>query len=418
MSLGAPKCGHVLQMKYSAESRVGENQHMVKVGKDEGGSAAPFWIRHPAVLHRVSYSVATLVLIGQIVAIVLRGSDIQTLIAVLIAGVGVALSWWLPWPGLVVTSAASFAVTAVGQDPLSVWMMAVLVLFSVTFRGKRPLVATAVVVAFFLAAYMTVGSFQGGVVAGAAALFSAIAGGATGTALRIYRNHWLSLEQQSRAAAVARETETERRVTEERLRIARDLHDIIGHQVAMLSVHLGVAEIGLPDDAESSRRALISARESARAVVDETQRILAVLRRADAIADNEALRPTPSLSGLDELMASFESIGLDIHPAIDLPPTGIAPSIGVTLYRLVQEALTNAYRHGEGAATIELLERDGRICVTVENQIGHGRSRPDSGSGLGLVGMRERVESGGGQLAVAVVDGRFRVSAEFSMVPA
>jgi signal transduction histidine kinase len=95
-------------------------------------------------------------------------------------------------------------------------------------------------------------------------------------------------------------------VTEERLRIARDLHDVIAHQVAMLSVHLGVAEVALPAGAESSRQALASARSCGRTVIDETQRILALLRRGGETVDDEALRPTPALSGLGPLIASFE----------------------------------------------------------------------------------------------------------------
>lgn len=203
-------------------------------------------------------------------------------------------------------------------------------------------------------------------------------------------------------------------MTEERLRIARDLHDVIGHQVAMLSLHLGAAEIGLPADAESSRQALVSARSSARAVVVETQRILALLRLADDISEDEALRPTPALSGLEGLVASFESIGLDVHPSIDIPAGFVEPSVGVTVYRVVQEALTNAYRHGEGAATVDVGQRDGRICVTVENRVGHSLRGSGSGSGLGLVGMRERVESSSGRLTIDSDDGRFRVHAEFS----
>ncbi|MEU5341051.1 MULTISPECIES: hypothetical protein [unclassified Streptomyces] len=81
---------------------------------------------------------AALVLTGQIVAVILRGSDWPTALSALLAGGGVALSWRMPWAGLVVTSAASFAVTAVGHDPLSVWMMAVLVLFSVTVTRSGP----------------------------------------------------------------------------------------------------------------------------------------------------------------------------------------------------------------------------------------------------------------------------------------
>ncbi|KPI19982.1 integral membrane sensor signal transduction histidine kinase [Actinobacteria bacterium OK006] len=389
---------------------------MVEAQSNQDGPVAPLWVRCPKSLHLIAYSVAALVFTGQIAAVILRGSDWPTALSVLLAGGGVALSWWRPWAGLVVTSAASFAVTAVGHDPLSVWMMAVLVLFSVTLRGKQPLAGTGIVAAFFLGAFMTLGGFRGGAIVGAAALFSAIAGGATGAALRIHREHWRTLEERAESAIATREIEATRRVTEERLRIARDLHDVIGHQVAMLSLHLGAAEIGLPADAESSRQALVSARSSARAVVVETQRILALLRLADDISEDEALRPTPALSGLEGLIASFESIGLDVHPSIDIPAGFVEPSVGVTVYRVVQEALTNAYRHGEGAATVDVGQRDGRICVTVENRVGRSLrgSGSGSGSGLGLVGMRERVESSSGRLTIDSDDGRFRVHAEFS----
>jgi signal transduction histidine kinase len=387
---------------------------MVKAQNEQGGPSAPLWIRRPEVLHLVAYSLAALVFTGQIVAVVLTGSDWPTALSVLLGGGGVVLSWWKPWAGLVVTSAASFAVTAVGRDPLSVWMMAVLVLFSFTLRGKQPVVGTAVVAGFFLAAFMTVGGFRGGAIAGVAALFSAVAGGATGAALRIYRDHWWTLVEIAETAIATREVEATRRVTEERLRIARDLHDVIAHQVAMLSVHLGVAEIGLPEGAESSRLALASARTSGRTVIVETQRILALLRRGADISDEEALRPTPALSGLGGLIASFESIGLDVHASIDIPGGVAEPSVGVTVYRVVQECLTNAYRHGEGTATVDVRAHDGRICVTVENLIGSSHRSSDSGSGLGLVGMRERVESSGGRLTIDSDDGRFRVRAEFS----
>lgn len=375
---------------------------------------APLWIRRPEVPHVVAYAAAALVFVSQIVAVLVRESDAPTALAVLLAGGGVALSWWRPWAGLVVTSGASFAVTAVGHDPLSVWMMAVLVLFSVTLRGKQPLVGTAVVAAFFLGSFMTVGGFRGGAIVGAGAIFSAIAGGASGGALRIHRDHWWVLEERAQNAIATREIEATRRVTEERLRIARDLHDVIGHQVAMLSMHLGAAEIGLPADAESSRQALVSARSSARTVVVETQRILALLRPGDAAPDDEALRPIPALSGLDGLIASFESIGLDVRSSVDLPDEDVAPGVGVTVYRVVQEALTNAFRHGEGTATVDVRERDGRIRVTVENDVGSSSRTAAPGGGLGLVGMRERVESSRGRLTIDSDGGRFRVRAEFS----
>jgi signal transduction histidine kinase len=297
-------------------------------------------------------------------------------------------------------------------------MMAVLVLFSFALRRRQPLVGTLLVAGFFLAAFMTVGGFRGGAVVGCAALFSAIAGGATGAALRVSRDHWLMLEDRARSAIATREIEATRRVTEERLRIARDLHDVVGHQVAMLSVHLGVAEIGLPADAAASRQALDAARASARTVVLETQRILQLLRRGDTAVGEDARRPAPALGGLDGLIASFEGIGLEVDRAIDIPAGAVEPGVGVTVYRVVQEALTNAYRHGEGPVTAQVRVRDGAILIGVENGVGHGPRGSVAGSGLGLVGMRERVEASGGRLTIDTVDGRFRIGADIPLVGA
>ena len=377
-------------------------------------STAPWWIRRPVVAHVLAQVVAVAVFTGQLVILALSGPAWPTVLAVLAAGAGVALSWWWPWPGLVVTSAATFAVTTVGRDPLSVWMMAVLVLFSFTLRGRDAVAGTAVTAGCFLASFMTVGGFRGGAVVGAAALFSAVAGGATGVALRISREHWWTLEERAAIALSTREVEVTRRVTEERLRIARDLHDVVGHQVAMLNVRLGIAEIGLPADAESSRQALVSARTSAGTVVTETQRILALLRRGEEVPDADALRPTPTLSGLDNLLASFESIGLEVDPSIELLEGPVEPSLGVTVYRVVQEALTNAHRHGTGTTAVAVREHAGAIHVTVENPVADAPRSSGEGTGLGLVGMRERVESAGGRLSIDSAAGRFRVHAEFS----
>ncbi|WP_380161153.1 sensor histidine kinase [Kineococcus sp. R86509] len=394
--------------------------------------ATPPWIRRPLLPHALAYGVAALVFAAQLAAVVVTGAGWPTAFAVLLAGGGVALSWWWPWCGLVVASAAPFAVTVVGRDPLSVWMTAVLVLFSVTLRGRNALAGTVVTAVCFLAALMTVGAFRGGAFAGSAALFSAVAGGVGGAALRLHREHWWTLEEQAAAALAAREVDVTRRVTEERLRIARDLHDVVGHQVAMLNVHLGVAEIGLPPDAERSRQALVSARSSAATVVVETQRILALLRRGDEVTTEEALRPTPGLSSLSGLVESFEAIGLDVEPSLQLADGAAEPSLGVTVYRVVQEALTNAHRHGTGPTTVDVRATTGRISVTVENGLGQrprndreddreddaagGPSTAVPRSGMGLVGMRERVESAGGRLRVGPVGQRFRVHAEFGPV--
>jgi signal transduction histidine kinase len=378
------------------------------------------WIRRPGALNLGAHLLAALIFVGQLVVAGIAGSTLATTIAVVAAGVGIALSLWKPWAGLIVTSAASLVVTAVGENPVSVWMIAVLVLFAFTLRGKPPVIGTLVVAAFFFAGLTMGNGFGDGALVGAAALFTAVGGGASGAALRLSRDHALISEQRARDAVATRELEADRRVTEERLRIARDLHDVVGHQVAMLSVNLGVAEIGLPDNAVSSRLALESARTNARNVVAETQRILVLLRRGDTAptAAEDALRPTPSLSTLDTLIASFESIGLDVASTISIPNDAGDPVVGVAVYRILQEALTNAYRHGEGGATVEVLETDGRIRVSIDNAIGHAPRGIVAGTGLGLIGMRERVESCGGTLAIDKADGQFHVRAEFSPIGA
>ncbi|WP_431908313.1 sensor histidine kinase [Micromonospora carbonacea] len=387
---------------------------MVTARNQDDDVSAPLWIRRPALLHLLAYAAAGLSFTGQIVATILRDADWRVVLALLLAGAGTAVSWYRPWIGLVVTSAASFAVTAVGNDPLSVWMMAVFVLFSATFRGLPTLAATALVAVFLLGAFMTVGGFRGGPIVGVAALFSAIAGGASGAALRSHRDRWWMLEERAATALATRESEATRRVTAERLRIARDLHDVIGHQVAMLSMNLGIAEIALPPEAGAAREALASARSNARAVIAETQRILVLLRREDDSGEDEALRPTPSLSSLDALIASFQGTGLEVHADLSPLTSPLVPSVDVTVFRVVQEALTNAHRHGAGAAKVALHEQDRRICVTVENRVARPGQISPPGSGLGLMGMRERVDSCNGQLRIDSDDGWFRIRAEFS----
>ena len=378
------------------------------------------WIRRPGTLNLGAHILAALIFVGQLVVAGITGSTLATAIAVLAAGVGIALSFWKPWVGLFVTSAASFVVTAVGDNPVSVWMIAVLVLFAFTLSGRPPVIGTLIVAAFFFAGLTMGQGFGDGALVGVAALFTAVGGGASGAALRLSRDHALMSEQRARDAVATRELEAERRVTEERLRIARDLHDVVGHQVAMLSVNLGVAEIGLPDNAVSSRQALESARSNARNVVSETQRILVLLRRGDTApaSAEDALRPTPSLGAIGGLIASFESIGLDVAATVSVSADAGDPVVGVTVYRILQEALTNAYRHGEGGATVDVHEEHGRIHVSVDNPVGHATRGSVVGTGLGLIGMRERVESCGGTLTIDDTGARFRVSAQFSPVGA
>jgi len=245
-----------------------------------------------------------------------------------------------------------------------------------------------------------------------AAVVSTMAGGATAIAVRLRRQYWASLEQRATDAIATRELEATQRVAEERLRIARDFHDIVGHQIAVLSMQLGAAEVAADTDPMATREALDAARASVKAVLVETQMILHVLRTGSD-EDGEELRPPPGVPRLAELLDSFRTAGLRITATFDEMPESLDAGVDLTIYRIVQEALTNASRHGDGEATVTVLARAKRILIDVTNGVPRDAAPRTPGRGYGLQGMRERVGSANGTLHVGIDDdGRtFRISA-------
>ena len=232
-------------------------------------------------------------------AVVVTRAGWPTALSVLVGGVGVAVSWRYPWTGLVITSGASFAVSAAGRDPLPVWMLAVLVLFSCTLRGLQPLAATALVAGVLLASFMTVGGFRGGAAAGAAAVFSAVAGGATGAALRSYRAHWWTLAERARAAIAhprGRSDPPGDRGTPAHRPGPPRRHRPPGRDAER-------APRGRRGRASRRRRILAAGPRGGPVLCPHGHRRDSAdpraLRRGEDAVDDEALRPTPALSGLD-----------------------------------------------------------------------------------------------------------------------
>jgi len=180
----------------------------------------------------------------------------------------------------------------------------------------------------------------------------------------------------------------------------------------VLSMQLGAAEVAADADPEATREALTAARSSLKAVLVETQMILHVLRTGSG-GDGEELRPPPGMARLGELLDSFRQAGLLVTATVDEMPMNIDPGVDLTVYRIVQEALTNASRHGDGEAAVTILTRAGRILIDVTNGVRTDAAPRVPGRGYGLQGMRERVGSANGTLQVGVDDdGRtFRISA-------
>ncbi|MDQ3737994.1 MAG: histidine kinase [Actinomycetota bacterium] len=195
-----------------------------------------------------------------------------------------------------------------------------------------------------------------------------------------------------------REEEMKRRVAEDRLQIARDLHDSVAHSMATINVQAGAASHVIDRHPRQATEALEAIRIASRDVLDELASMLEVLRDGDA-----ALRqPTPDLSRLDALVASSRRAGLGVTVTADGNVGDISPAISTAAYRIVQEALTNVIRHaGTDSATVTVRRRQGSGLDVEVVDAGVGLATPaGEGSGMGLVGIRERAAVTGGSCEV------------------
>jgi signal transduction histidine kinase len=218
------------------------------------------------------------------------------------------------------------------------------------------------------------------------------------------------------AARVQRERDDEQRrlaaLEHERVRMARELHDILAHSVSLMGVQAGAAEQVLANDPERARPVLQSIQQTARDSVGELHRLLSMLRAHDV---GPELSPQPSLHDLEALFGRMRDAGLNVEWHTR-GSAAISPGIELTVYRVVQEALTNALKHARPTrVAVELTYAGNRLDVDVWNDGVDDTSR-GSGTGHGLLGMRERVSLYGGSLEAArEAAGGFRVLASIPL---
>lgn len=215
----------------------------------------------------------------------------------------------------------------------------------------------------------------------------------------------LLLDEYARRAEQAegeRDAEAERRVAEERLRIARDLHDVLAHSVSLMTVQAGAAADAMDRRPEAARAALVNLRATGRDAMAEVGAMVAVLRQGSEPADTA---PAPRLDGVPTLVAAARSTGIDVDLATDLSDGPLAGVVELTAFRVVQESLTNVVRHARADhAWVRLRREPDELVVEVRDD---GTADMATTDGAGLVGMRERVESLGGRLSYGPsADGR------------
>ena len=199
-----------------------------------------------------------------------------------------------------------------------------------------------------------------------------------------------------------REENAKLAVAEERARIARELHDVVAHNLSIMVVQAGAERRALGAERPETSDVLATIEDTGRAAMAEMRRLLGMLRRSD---DELALAPQPSLRHLDALVAQVSEAGLPVDLRIEGEPRPLAPGIDLSAYRIVQEALTNALKHaGPARARVTVRYGDNELDIEIADD-GAGAADEAPAGGHGLVGMRERVALFGGDLAAGAKRG-------------
>lgn len=225
--------------------------------------------------------------------------------------------------------------------------------------------------------------------------------------VRVRREQWLH-DRRERAAAEAR------RADEERLRIARELHDVLAHSISVINVQAGVGLALIDSDPEQARTALTTIKAASKEALGEVRQVLDTLRTS-----GDAPRaPAPGLDRLPELVEQAASAGLIVELANEGVPVALSPGADLAAFRIVQEALTNVVRHS-GSRTAHVQVGYGAALLTLRiDDAGPATGDEAGGSGNGLAGMRERAAALGGTIEAGPrPDGGFRVRASLPLKP-
>lgn len=242
-------------------------------------------------------------------------------------------------------------------------------------------------------------------------IFSVAFAGAAGDSVRMHRRYIKAITDRAIRAEQTRESEAARRVTEERLRIARDLHDTVAHQISVISLNAGVASQMMEKHPQQARESLATVRNAARSVLTEIGNLLEHLRSTEAGGAGELdTTPQPSISHIDGLVAKFSQVGMRVVVQKPDDLDRVPAAVGRVAYRIVQEALTNAYKHGDNThAVVDLRLKDSALTITVTNP---ASPQPETtGQGFGLIGLQEQAASVRGTIAAGLVDDDWRVTA-------
>ncbi|HET7016415.1 MAG TPA: histidine kinase [Streptosporangiaceae bacterium] len=240
-----------------------------------------------------------------------------------------------------------------------------------------------------------------------------------GDSTRYRRAYYVNLEE--RAARLERDRDTHAQIAAaaERARIARELHDVVAHNVSVMVVQADGATYAIDADPQRARAALAAISATGRQALAEMRALLGVLRRGDDDTGLAALAPQPGLGQLDELLDQTRAAGLPVACVVEGAPRPLAAGTALTAYRIIQESLTNTRKHGGAAATANVVLRYSETALELTiTDSGAGATAACDGAGHGLTGMTERAFMYGGSVhAGPRPGGGFEVTAWLPVVP-
>ncbi|MEN8653197.1 histidine kinase [Streptomyces sp. 21So2-11] len=391
-----------------------------------GLSRSRRWLRaHPLALDgALAFAVLVTILVGSFVDphgrngpdFGTRTPEARSVVLMVLSAAALVFRRRDPMAVLAFTGVVALVELIVGDPPAPVAMSAVVALYTVASRTDRP-------TTWRVGLLTMTGLTAGAMCFGPGPWYSqenlgifawAGIGASAGDAVRSRRAFVDAIRERAERAERTREEEARRRVAEERLRIARDLHDVVAHHIALVNVQAGVAAHVMDKRPDQAKEALAHVREASRSALNELRATVGLLRQS---GDPEApTRPAPGLAVLDELLETFRNAGLPVEVA--RPDRGVAAplpaAVDLAAYRIIQEALTNVRKHAGAHAKAEVsVVRVGLSAeVTVLDNGGGAGEGPTDGSGHGLIGMRERVGALGGVLTTGPrYGGGYRVHA-------
>ena len=361
------------------------------------------------------------------VAFIRRNGNVNVIVPALGAAVSVALRRRAPFAALtVIIAVIAVATTAATANSVADPFVASPMYQVASVRERRQSIPALMVAltCFFAAALVhRYSSSIGGTGNDSLAFVVAVAAWFVGDSVRTRRTYTAGLAEQ--AAQRQRETveRAQRSVAEERLQIARELHDVVAHSLSVIAVQSGVGRHVIDEQPAEAKKALAAVEMTSRSALDELRRMLGVLRRDDGVP--AALAPAPDIGSLAPLIQQVQMAGYVVE--LDVQSTAVAsvtPSVGLSIYRIVQEALTNVVKHAGPARVLVEIRDEADVLVLEVSDDGGGRTGPVTGvngtddgtAHHGIVGMRERVALFDGALTAGPrPGGGFQVLARFPL---